>query len=80
MTDLLSGVDLPRTFVLYRKVDDSGVSGTGVVCWGVEFPDGKVVTRWCVEGHNAQTAVFDSIADVEDIHGHNGHTVILWNN
>lgn len=78
MTELLSGVELPKRFVLYRKVDDSGVSGTGVVCWGTEFPDGRVATRWCVEGVNAQTAVFDCMEDVERIHGHGGHTIVLW--
>lgn len=65
-----------RRFVLMRSVDVSGISGTGLVAWGVEFPDGKVVTRW--NGLVAQTCVWDSIADVEAIHGHSGSTEIKW--
>ena len=35
-----------RLFKLQRKVDCSGVSGTGVVAEGVEFDDGQVALRW----------------------------------
>lgn len=65
-----------RRFVLMRNIDITGISGTGLVAWGVQFPDGKVVTRW--NGTVAQTCVWDSIADVEAIHGHNGSTEIKW--
>jgi hypothetical protein len=65
-----------RRFQLVREVDVSGVSGTGVVAYGVEFPDGVVVTRW--DARIAQTCVWESIADVEAIHGHNGCTVVEW--
>lgn len=66
----------PRIFTLVRDVDVSGVSGTGLVAWGVVFPDGKVATRW--NGAVAQTCVWDSIADVEAIHGHGGATRVEW--
>jgi hypothetical protein len=36
----------PRPFVLRRLVDETGVSGTGVVAEGVEFSDGTVALRW----------------------------------
>jgi len=35
----------PRPFVLRRLVDETGVSGTGVVAEGVEFSDGTVALR-----------------------------------
>lgn len=67
----------PRTFVLRRTVDVNGVSGLGDVAWGVEFPDGKIATRWAVTDVR-QTCVWDSLADVLAIHGHDGATQIVW--
>lgn len=65
-----------RRFILRRDEDVTGKSGTGVVCYGVEFPDGRVATRWNAEV--AQTCSFDSIHDVIAIHGHNGKTHVAW--
>lgn len=65
-----------RLFVLSRKDDEGGVSGTGEVAEGVEFHDGTVALRWRTEYRS--TAIYASIADVERIHGHNGKTVIIW--
>jgi hypothetical protein len=67
---------LPRVFVLMRDEDISGVSGTGLVAWGVEFPDGRVATRW--NSDVAQTCAWDSMEHVEKIHGHGGATRIVW--
>lgn len=66
----------PRTFVLYRMVDESGVSGTGIVAQGVRFADGSAALRWMTE--HRSTAVYDSIETLETIHGHGGRTVIRW--
>lgn len=66
-----------KTFLLVRDVDVSGISGTGVVAWGVQFPDGIVVTRWC-SSETRQTCVWSSIKDVEKVHGHGGSTRIVW--
>lgn len=68
--------DHPRRFQLVRTHDVSGVSGTGVVCYGVEWPDGRVSTRWNSE--RAQSCSWDSIDDMIAVHGHGGHTVIEW--
>lgn len=38
-----------RRFVLVRHRDVTGVSGTGVVAYGVEFPDGAAAVRWTSE-------------------------------
>ena len=65
-----------RRFQLERDTDETGISGTGLVAWGVLFPDGKVITRW--NGEIAQVSVWESIKDVRAIHGHHGMTRIVW--
>lgn len=62
---------------LVRTDDVTGLSGTGYVAWLVQFPDGKCVVRWCVSDVR-QTAVFDSLADVLAVHGHDGRTKAQW--
>lgn len=66
-----------RTFHLQRTTDVSGVSGTGRVAEGVQFSDGKVAIRWIV-GEHQSTVLWDDIASVQAIHGHNGATLIVW--
>lgn len=63
-----------RRFKLVRNVDESGVSGTGEVAYGVQFKDGYCALRWNTA--TASTAFYDSIEDVEAIHGHGGLTVV----
>lgn len=72
----LNGMRQPRRFVLLRDHDVSGVSGTGLVAHGVQWPDGRVSTRW--NGSVAQSCSWDCIEDVETIHGHNGATKVVW--
>lgn len=77
LTDFVSAVgDNPKRFYLWRNEDVSGVSGTGLVAWGVMWPDGTVALRW--ESEFATTAIADSIFDVNRIYGHGGKTVIEW--
>lgn len=66
-----------RRFVLRRFEDATGVSGTGDVAWGVVFPDGVAVTRWCVS-EIRQTCVWKSVDEVEQVHGHGGKTKIVY--
>lgn len=63
-------------FTLHRYADVSGVSGTGDVAFGVEFPDGAVAVRW--PGEHPSTAAWNDIRDVEAIHGHGGSTVVEY--
>ncbi len=66
----------PRRFRLVRDRDPTGVSGIGVVAYGVVFGDGAAVTRWDAEV--AQTCVWSSVDDVVAVHGHGGATRLVW--
>lgn len=65
-----------RRFVLRRNEDETGISGTGDVAEGVEFTDGTAAMRWRTT--TASTSFYDSMADVDVIHGHGGRTVVIW--
>lgn len=67
---------LPLRFLLNRKIDDSGVSGTGIIAEGVLWFDGKVSLRW--RDPHSSVAFWESLDDMLQVHGHNGHTVIKW--
>ena len=63
-------------FELHRTDDPSGVSGTGLVAEGIQFGDRRVAMRW--RSPFASTVVYDSIEDVEYVHGHGGTTKVVW--
>jgi hypothetical protein len=65
-----------RLFVLDRHEDVTGTSGTGVVAEGVQFSDGAVAIRW--RSDTPSTIHYDSIDDVQQVHGHNGRTEVRW--
>lgn len=65
-----------RRFVLNREHDETGISGTGLVAFGVEFPDGTVAMRW--NSPIAQTCVWSCVDDIVAIHGHKGKTRLEW--
>lgn len=65
-----------KTFYLQRNDDESGVSGTGKVAQGVQFDDGTCAMRWLTK--TSSTATYNSIDDLESIHGHNGKTVVVF--
>lgn len=68
-----------RRFVLNRRIDVTGVSGTGPVADGVEFPDGRVAMRWRPGAiGKTSTATYDDIDTVNAIHGHDGATQVVW--
>lgn len=69
---------LPKAFVLLRHEDETGVSGTGIVAWGVEFPDGVVALRWKSEWPTSVVFHDRGIEAVKAVHGHNGKTEIVW--
>lgn len=67
----------PRLFVLRRHVDVSGISGTGNVADGVEWPDGTASIRW--RGEHPSVVHWDrGRVSVELIHGHGGATEVVF--
>lgn len=57
-----------RRWHLERKLDESGMSGTGRVAEGVELPNGVAVMWWLVPPHSVQT--YRTLDDLRHIHGH----------
>lgn len=76
-----------RTGVLFRREDESGVSGTGVVADFAHLPSGRVVQEWRNE-RNASLETRDpgdsgldirpSMALAIQIHGHKGRSVYRY--
>lgn len=65
-----------RRFVLMRKEDVSGVSGTGVVAEGVVFTSGFVAFTWLSPMTVVSTA--PSLDCIENVHGHEGSTEVVY--
>ena len=65
-----------RRFYLNRLHDVSGVSGEGIVAEGVVLSNGQVVLRWL--GKYSSIEIHRSIEIIAAIHGHDGKTVIEW--
>ncbi|CAL9668640.1 hypothetical protein SUDANB145_07296 (plasmid) [Streptomyces sp. enrichment culture] len=66
----------PRRFHLQRTIDVTGSSGTGRVADGILWPDGTASLRW--RGERPSTVHWDNLAHAEAVHGHGGHTRIVW--
>lgn len=65
-----------RRFILNRKEDATGTSGTGIVAEGVEFSNGRVAIHWL--SHLGAVNIYDSQKVTEEIHGHDGRTTIEY--
>lgn len=65
-----------RRIHLERDEDVSGISGTGIVAYGAEFPDGTVVLRW--DTKVVSTQVYASVDDLVAISGHGGKTRVVY--
>lgn len=71
------GAGSPRTFVLVRHHDPSGISGTGEVAEGVVWSDGSVSLRW--HGEHAATTFWEGgLSALLHVHGHNGATEVVY--
>jgi hypothetical protein len=66
-----------RLFHLVRKIDETGISGTGIVAEGIQFWNGKCVMCWKTQPATS-VAVYDSIDALITIHGHQGKTIVEW--
>ncbi len=65
-----------RRFQLIRDVDVSGVSGTGIVAEGCEMTSGKVILTWL--SNLSTVEICDNAKVLEEIHGHEGSTKIVF--
>jgi len=65
-----------KRFVLDRREDETGVSGTGYIAEGVLFDNGKCALAWL--SRYRSVTVFDNMDEVKAIHGHDGKTIIQW--
>ena len=65
-----------RRFHFERIKDVSGTSGCGSVAEGVVFSNGHVALTWLSKFPSVN--IYDSIEDVELIHGHEGSTKIIF--
>ena len=68
-------MDKIQEFHLQRVVDESGISGTGVVARGCVLPSGLAVMEW-LSFHSSVT-FFRQLSDIEAIHGHDGKTLVV---
>ena len=59
-----------RTFTVARQIDETGVSGVGVVIEGVEYATGQVVIHWLFPPPRGGIAIFDSLDDFLKVHVH----------
>lgn len=68
-----------RRFYLQRRWDPSGVSGTGRVAEGTEFPSGWVALHFDPKLRGVGTIyIYRDLADMYLLHGHSGKTRIVW--
>lgn len=65
-----------RVGYILRHEDIHGVSGEGKVADIFEGSNGKCVVIWL--SANTSVNVYDNIKGVENIHGHNGKTEVIW--
>lgn len=67
---------IPRIFKLWRVVDETGISGTGLIAEGALFSDGTCALRWLTKHHS--TALYENLATLVAIHGHGGKTQVRF--
>lgn len=67
---------IPRIFKLWRVVDETGISGTGLIAEGALFGDGTCALRWRTK--HASTAIYKDLATLVAIHGHGGKTQVRF--
>ncbi len=65
-----------KRFYLERTSDVSGVSGLGKVCEGCQFDTGWCALVWLTG--KAAMSFYPDIETLENIHGHQGMTKVVW--
>lgn len=74
----IEATPLIKPFYMVRREDVSGTSGTGIVAVGVVMPSGKCVVEWL--STETTDTIFESLDQIERIHGHDGRTEIKMGN
>lgn len=64
-----------KPFYLQRNEDINGVSGTGIVAIGAEYPSGTCVVEWLT--FTTTITHFKNLEHVKEIHGHHGATEVV---
>lgn len=75
-TSVVKSVPELKQFHLQREEDETGISGLGIVAVGVMFPSGLCVMEWTTPIKSV--GYYNSIADLEALHGHHGKTKVKW--
>ena len=57
-----------RSFTVFRKSDETGVSGDGVVIEGVELATGQCIVHWLYPPPKGGIAIFESLDDFIKVH------------
>lgn len=65
-----------RLFTLVRTEDVSGTSGLGVVAEGVQFSNGVCAVHWISQ--LGVVSVYDNVYTIEQVHGHEGRTKVVF--
>lgn len=65
-----------KRFYLYRIIDETGISGIGVIAEGIEFTNGVAIISWLTDP--GSIGFYNSTTDLLKIHGHGGKTIIEW--
>lgn len=65
-----------KSFLLVREIDETGVSGTGIVAHGVIFRSGRVVMEWLRPP--CSVGMYGSMREMIQIHGHGGNTQVRF--
>jgi len=71
--------DAARMFQMVRNNDETGVSGTGIVADGIEFPNGMVAVCW--RSKTPSVNVYRSYVEFKHVHidAHpSNDTEIIW--
>ena len=57
-----------RTFTVFRQIDETGVSGDGVVIEGAELATGQCIIHWLYPPPRGGVAIFESMDDFIKVH------------
>ena len=57
-----------QTFTVFREIDETGVSGGGVVIEGVELATGQCIVHWLYPPPRGGIAIFESMGDFIKVH------------